>query len=116
MRISLVITHDELIFCVRQKYPNLVHGVDFWVGQNMCRDTGKQLEAARLHVLGQRAREERDRRLMAADAMFYKAMDSGDASKAQQVGQYRQALREVPGQPGFPANFTGPDTPDALFD
>jgi Phage tail assembly chaperone protein len=48
--------------------------------------------------------------------MFYKAMDSGDASKAQQVGQYRQALREVPGQPGFPANFTGPDTPDALLD
>ena len=54
-----MITHDELIFCVRQKYPNLVHGVDFWVGQNICRDTGKQLEAARLHVLGQRASEER---------------------------------------------------------
>lgn len=48
--------------------------------------------------------------------MFYKAMDSGDASKAPQVGQYRQALREVPEQPGFPANFTGPDTPGALLD
>jgi len=138
-----MLTHDELIFCLQQKYPNLVHGVDFWVGQTMCRDTGEQLEparliawhvdgqppdeevaalveqhgeAARLHVLGQRAREERDRRLMAADAMFYKAMDNGDASKAQQVGKYRQALREVPDQPGFPADFTWPDIPDALSD
>ncbi len=138
-----MLTHDELIFCLQQKYPNLVHGVDFWVGQTMCRDTGEQLEparliawhvdgqptdeevaalveqhgeAARLHVLGQRAREERDRRLMAADAMFYKAMDTGDASKAQQVGKYRQALREVPDQPGFPADFTWPDIPDALSD
>ena len=138
-----MLTHDELIFCLQQKYPDLVHGVDFWVGQSMCRDTGKQTEAARiiawhadgqptdeevtalieqygeaarLHVLGQRAREERDRRLMAADAMFYKAMDTGDASKAQQVGKYRQALREVPDQPGFPADFTWPDIPDALSD
>ena len=138
-----MLTHDELIFCLQQKYPDLVHGVDFWVGQSMCRDTGQQTEAARiiawhadgqptdeevtalieqygeaarLHVLGQRAREERDRRLMAADAMFYKAMDTGDASKAQQVGKYRQALREVPDQPGFPADFTWPDTPDALSD
>lgn len=138
-----MLTHDELIFCLQQKYPDLVHGVDFWVGQSMCRDTGQQTEAARiiawhadgqptdeevtalieqygeaarLHVLGQRAREERDRRLMAADAMFYKAMDTGDASRAQQVGKYRQALREVPDQPGFPADFTWPDTPDALSD
>ena len=106
-----MITHDELIFCVPQKSPNLVHGVDFRVGQNMCRDTGKQPEAARLHVLGQFAREERDRRLMAADALFSKAMDSGDAPKAQQVGQYRQALHEVPEQPRFPANFTWPGHP-----
>ena len=138
-----MLTHDELIFCLQQKYPDLVHGVDFWVGQSMCRDTGQQTEAARiiawhadgqptdeevtalieqygeaarLHVLGQRAREERDRRLMAADAMFYKAMDTGDASRAQQVGKYRQALREVPDQPGFPADFTWPDIPDALSD
>lgn len=133
-----MITHDELIFCLLQKYPNLVHGVDFWVGQNMCRDTGEQLEpariiawhvnerptdeelaalidqygdAARLHALGQQARDERDRRLKVADAMFYKAMDSGDASKVQQVGQYRQALREVPEQAGFPTDFTWPSPP-----
>ena len=138
-----MITHDELIFCLQQKYPNLAHGVDFWVGQEMSRDSGEQLApariiawhvddqptdeevaalvdqygtAARSYVLGQRAREERDRRLMAADAMFYKAMDSGDAAKTQQVGQYRQALREVPDQPGFPAEFTWPDIPDALSD
>ena len=136
-----MITHDELIFCLQQKYPNLAHGVDFWVGQEMSRDSGEQLapariiawhvegqptdedvaslveqygEAATAHVLGQRAREERDRRLEQADAMFYKAMDSGDATKAQQVGKYRQALREVPDQPGFPAEFTWPAIPDAL--
>lgn len=135
-----MLTHDELIFCLQQKYPGLAHGVDFWVGQSMCRDTGQQTEAARiiawhvddqptdeevaalveqyrdaarLHVLGQRAREERDRRLEAADAMFYKAMDTGDSSKAQQVGKYRQALREVPELPGFPTDFTWPSIPDA---
>ncbi|MFX3551052.1 phage tail assembly chaperone [Ralstonia mannitolilytica] len=138
-----MITHDELIFCLGQKYPNLVHGVDFWVGQEVSRDTGKQLEAARIiawhvdgkptdedvaaliaqhgeaarqYVLGQHVRQERDRRLKVADAMFYKAMDSGDASKVQQVGQYRQALREVPEQPGFPEAFTWPDIPDTLMD
>ncbi|MFT0737477.1 phage tail assembly chaperone [Ralstonia wenshanensis] len=138
-----MITHDELIFCLQQKYPNLAHGVDFWVGQEMSRDSGEQLapariiawhvegqptdeevaelveqygDAAKAHVLGQRAREERDRRLEQADAMFYKAMDSGDTSKAQQVGKYRQALREVPDQPGFPVDFTWPDIPDGLPD
>ena len=135
-----MITHDELIFCLQQKYPHLAHGVDYWVGQEMCRDSGEQLapariiawhvegqptdeevealveqhgEAARLHVLGQRAR---DRRLIAADALFYKAMDSGDATQAQQVGKYRQALREVPDQPGFPTDFSWPDMPEALSD
>ena len=136
-----MITHDELIFCLQQKYPNLAHGVDYWVGQEMRRDTNEQLAPARIiawhvdgrptdedvaalveqyrvaakaHVLGQRAREERDRRLEQADAMFYKAMDSGDATQAQQVGKYRQALREVPDQPGFPAEFAWPAIPDAL--
>ena len=143
MKAQPMITHDELIFCLQQKYPNLSHGVDYWVGQEMRRDTVEQLapariiawhiedrptdeevdalveqhgEAARQHVLGQRAREERDRRLEQADAMFYKAMDSGDATQAQQVGKYRQALREVPDQPGFPADFTWPDIPEASSD
>ncbi|WP_343661793.1 phage tail assembly chaperone [Ralstonia sp.] len=138
-----MITHDELIFCLQQKYPNLAHGIDYWVGQEMQRDTGEQLsdariiawhvegqptveevaelveqhgDAAKAHVLGQRAREERDRRLEQADAMFYKAMDSGDATQAQRVGKYRQALREVPDQPGFPGDFTWPDIPGALSD
>ena len=140
MKAQPMITHDELIFCLQQKYPNLAHGVDFWVGQEMSRDSGEQIAPARIiawhvdeqptdedvaalveqyrvaakaHVLGQRAREERDRRLEQADAMFYKAMDSGDATQAQQVGKYRQALREVPDQPGFPAEFTWPAIPDA---
>ena len=135
-----MITHDELIFCLQQKYPDLAHGVDYWVGQQMRRDTGEQLaparivawtgpdrptdedvaalinqysEAARGHVLAQQAREERGRRLEAADAMFYKAMDSGDATKMQRVGQYRQALRDVTSQPGFPLDFTWPNPPDA---
>ncbi|MGN5353235.1 phage tail assembly chaperone [Ralstonia sp. L16] len=70
-------------------------------------------EAARSNVLAQQAREERGRRLEAADAMFYKAMDSGDATKMQRVGQYRQALRDVTSLPGFPCDFTWPNPPDA---
>lgn len=136
-----MITHDELIFCLSQKYPNLVHGIDFWIGQNMCRDTGKQLEPARIiawhvdeqptddevaalieqhgdaahrHVLEQRAREERDRRLLAADTMLAKALDSGDTAKMQEVARYRQALREVPEQAGFPTDIKWPSVDDAL--
>lgn len=138
-----MITHDELIFCLQQKYPNLAHGIDYWVGQEMRRDTGEQLsaariiawhvdgqptddevaalieqygEAARLHVLGERAREERDRRLKAADAMSYKAMDSGDTAKVRLAGQYRQALRDVPDQPGFPDAVLWPEVPADLVD
>ncbi|MGN5353236.1 hypothetical protein ACQ4P5_14320 [Ralstonia sp. L16] len=43
-----MITHDELIFCLQQKYPDLAHGVDYWVGQQMRRDTGEQLAPARI--------------------------------------------------------------------
>lgn len=138
-----MITHDELIFCLLQKYPNLTHGVDFWVGQTMCRDTGKQLEPARIiawhvseeapteaevavlieqygeaahcHVAGRAVREERDRRLKVADSISYKAMDFGDTERIQLAGQYRQALRDVPKQDGFPDSVTWPVLPETLI-
>lgn len=30
-----MITHDQLMFALKTDYPGLVHGVDYWVGQEM---------------------------------------------------------------------------------
>lgn len=139
-----MLTHDELIFCIQQKYPDAVHGRDFWVGQEVSRDTGEQLEdatirewklaepvpgrralaalirqhgaAARRHVIEREARNERERRLKVADMLVYKAMDAGDMDKMRQAGLYRQALRDVPTLPGFPEAFDWPAIPDGLTD
>lgn len=139
-----MLTHDELIFSIKQEYPGALHGIDFWVLQNMDAQTGAQKRDAIIYewklptpkpsadeikamvekhragvpayLAARNARAERDQRLLEADALMGKAMDSGDVEGMRIVGQYRQALREVPDQPGFPAEFTWPDIPDALSD
>lgn len=135
-----MLTHDELIFCIQQQYPEAVHGTDFWVFHLVDPETGAQLSdaqiydwklptaapgaeelkalvsvhgaAARAHVVGRDARAERDRRLQEADALVYKAMDAGDMEGARLAGRYRQALRDVPTLPGFPDAFEWPEKPD----
>lgn len=137
-----MITHDELIYCLQQQYPDAVHGRDFWVGQDVSRDTGKQLSdatirewkldaplpsrralqalirehgaAARRSVIERAARDERERRLKVADTLVYKAMDAGDLDKMRAAGQYRQELRDVPELPGFPEAFAWPSIPGGL--
>jgi len=134
-----MITHDELIYCLLQKYPNLVHGLDFWVGQQVSDTTGEQTEdatirewkvdepypgrrtvqallrqhgaAAQLFLVERGVRQERERRLKAADTMVYKAMDAGDMDGMRLAGKYRQALRDVPKLPGFPESFEWPTVP-----
>jgi len=134
-----MLTHDELIFCIQQEYPDATHGKDFWVGHVVDKETGEQIENARVYewhlsdappadevlqalvhkhgkaakaFLAEReARDERERRLKVADTLVYKAMDAGDMERMRLAGQYRQALRDVTSLPGFPLDFEWPITP-----
>ncbi|BBE51145.1 hypothetical protein OYT1_ch1598 [Ferriphaselus amnicola] len=51
-------------------------------------------------------RQERNRLLAEADIAILKAEDAGSDTSA--LRAYRQALRDVPAQPGFPQNVTYP--------
>jgi hypothetical protein len=135
-----MLTHDELIFSIKQEYPDALHGIDFWVLQNTDGKTGLQTKDAVIYewklptpeptadeikamvdkhragvpayLAARDARAERDRRLQEADALVYKAMDAGDMEAMRLAGQYRQALRDVTSQPGFPLDFTWPTVPE----
>lgn len=139
-----MLTHDELVFCIQQKYPELIHGSDFLVGHALSPETGKQIAPARIvawnvsepmptaqeldelvrrHVknaptflAARKIRNERDRRLKDADALVYKAMDTGDMERMRLAGQYRQALRDVTTLPGFPGAFEWPQVPPDLVE
>ncbi len=55
-------------------------------------------------------RAERDRRLSACDWVTLRALELGQPVPSDWVS-YRQALRAVPDQPGFPAEVTWPTPP-----
>lgn len=61
---------------------------------------------------GDAVRPERNRRLAAADALVARAMDAGNAERVAALGQYRQALRDLPEQPDFPNKYTWPILPE----
>jgi hypothetical protein len=139
-----MLTHDELIYCITQAYPEAVHGTNFWVMHMLDEKTGKQktdaeivewhlskpaptareiqalLEkhgaAARTYAADIKARVEREQRLRVADTLVYKAMDTGDMERMRLAGQYRQALRDVTTLPGFPDAFEWPQVPAGLVD
>jgi hypothetical protein len=56
------------------------------------------------------ARAERDARLAACDWVTVRALELGDEIPADWL-TYRQALRDVPDQPGFPASVEWPAPP-----
>lgn len=57
-------------------------------------------------------RADRDTRLFATDWVVIRAQEAGTPVSAEWV-EYRQELRDVPLQPGFPENISWPDSPDA---
>ncbi len=56
-------------------------------------------------------RAERDRRLAACDWVVARATERGEPVPAAWVA-YREALRDVPAQPGFPTSVTWPAIPN----
>lgn len=64
-------------------------------------------EAKRVAIAGARIRQERDRLLLETDWMV-----TPDRQLSQAVIDYRQALRDVPQQAGFPDNIQWPTKPE----
>lgn len=63
-----------------------------------------------LAAVARDVREERDRRLAACDWVTLRAADLGE-EVPQPWQAYRQALRDVSDQPGFPSEVVWPDPP-----
>jgi hypothetical protein len=56
-------------------------------------------------------RAERDKRLVETDWLVIRAAETGEAI-SQEWADYRQALRDVPQQEGFPQSVTWPEQPE----
>lgn len=66
-----------------------------------------------LEILAEDARSERDRRIAETD--YYMMPDyPSDPNNIEEMKVYRQALRDIPKQEGFPSKFTWPDVPKFL--
>lgn len=64
-------------------------------------------------VLAENVRSERDRRLAETD--YYMMPDyPSDPNNIEEMKAYRQSLRDIPKQEGFPSKFTWPDAPKFL--
>lgn len=130
-------THDHLILVIRTLYPRLVHGRDFLVAHPVdgtgaqCADPfiatwnatdipqpdesalQQEFAANEATYRASHARARRNRILAVTDG---KASPPSDApadvqARAAAWGAYRQALRAVPDQPGFPLDITWPVAP-----
>lgn len=66
-----------------------------------------------LEILAENARSARDRRIAETD--YYMMPDyPSDPNNIEEMKVYRQALRDIPKQEGFPSKFTWPDVPKFL--
>ena len=133
---------EQLAYALAQEYPNLKRGVDYWVAHpvnlatleqigtawipewipaNPPKPTEDQLAAmwakhAQAHAditAAQNARSQRDTLLAQADVAINKESDAGTSEQLAKLRAYRQALRDVPQQPGFPQNINWPPYPTA---
>ncbi|WP_043285646.1 tail fiber assembly protein [Paraburkholderia oxyphila] len=133
------LTHDEMIEALQRLYPGTQHGKDYTVGMMLCPDRGHQTTSAlivkwnlpdpeptpealhaqvkphaataRTAVKARYARAERDHLLKESDGHATRAMEEGDTAKQRNVTAYRQNLRDLPLQIGFPHNIVWPKAP-----
>ena len=74
--------------------------------------TAEQIEAERLERASESARSQRDRLLTESDWVTIRATDTGDPVPTEWV-DYRQALRDIPEQTGFPEEIEWPQEPES---
>ncbi|AOJ80945.1 hypothetical protein WS86_11760 [Burkholderia savannae] len=127
-----MVEHELLILAIQERWPDLVHGRDFWVAHPLDPATGEQssdafiaewkcsvvppyvgdlltrAEQLRPIQAASKAREKRDTLLAASD--WTQASDAPTDTR-ETWAAYRQALREIPQQPEFPMNIEWPVPP-----
>lgn len=81
-----------------------------WVQQWTISDASEELVAERTHEKAVSVRTERDAFLNATDWVVTKSFEAGESVPSEWQA-YRQALRDVPSQAGFPFNVTWPVKP-----
>ena len=74
--------------------------------------TAEQLETERLEQASETARNQRDRLLTESDWVTIRATDTGDPVPTEWQ-TYRQALRDIPDQTGFPEEIDWPQEPES---
>lgn len=129
---------EELLYVLLGEYPNLVPGEDYLLSRALGGDREQLAHAVihrwvttqvpqpsieQLHVLwyskyqrtyaawhlAAEVRDTRDKLIVQADALINKAIDAGQDVAA--LRAYRQALRDVPQQAGFPLAIDWPAVP-----
>lgn len=89
--------------------PQKINGV--WTQKWDIVDASEAEITSRIKNITQDARAERDRRLADTDWMVTKALETNTTIPTELV-KYRQALRDVPSQIGFPHTVVWPDKPE----
>lgn len=138
----LDISHDEMVFCLQKMYPDTHHGVHYMVMHPVEQGSAKRTGPAAIAAWGvgdthapdpdrdiapiwerykdeytatvqaRQARHQREVLLAAADVLVNRAHDSDNADALAIAKVYRQALRDVPQQAGFPNTIDWPTKPE----
>lgn len=90
---------------LEQQSPALIDGV-WTVSKSVVSKTNEEIEADKL-LKSNEIRNDRDQRLAQTDWMAL-----SDNTLTQDWAAYRQALRDLPSQEGFPYNVAWPDKPE----
>lgn len=99
--------HDDVIFTSWDVWEFEQEGIEEYVANNL--DWLKQkAKAEEESALALEVRAERNLLLAKADIAVNKAIDQGNAEAEAKARAYRQALRDVPGQAGFPYDAVWP--------
>jgi hypothetical protein len=116
----MFVKHDHLIFAINERYPEMVHGRDFWVAHPTTQ-AGEQIGDAFIAswpegpppdvrpllkravellplYLNNKTRDDRTQLLLESD---WAMMPDAQTDKAA-WGEYRQALRDLPAHPNWP--------------
>lgn len=138
----LDVAHDELVFCLQKMYPGTEHGVHYMVLHPVAVGSAQRTGPASIAAWGvdgaplpdidrdlaplwekykdeyvtkvtaRKTRNERAARLADADVLVNLAHDSDNADALAKAKVYRQALRDVPAQAGFPNDVVWPTKPE----
>jgi hypothetical protein len=130
-----MLSNMQLAYCLGREYPGTQNGVEYMTGHPLGEDgeqsgpaflahwklPGDKPDDAAIAALWEKwkadfaldraaadIRNDRDERLAKADDEVNKALDSGDDARLARARAYRQALRDVPQQPGFPVAVSWP--------